>query len=184
MGRVATLIVLVTAACGSEQTQPRESSRIERAIEAELLERVRVPVRVRCVWIPPSCRATLPDGSHAGIRLRVERGELVWQLDGALVLADDIEAYLRDALADIGAPQVARCGARIRSIAAGDRVECQLQRGGKAFVVVNGDGTTSIEILLDPVAGDARAEPVSIEREESLLEMSRKLEHAEDGDGE
>ena len=74
----------------------------------------------------------------------------------------------------LGTPQVARCGARIRSIAAGDRVQCQLQHGGKAFVVVNADGTTSIEILLDPVAGDARAETVSIEREASLLEMSRK----------
>jgi hypothetical protein len=141
-----------------------------------------VPVLVRCVWIAPSCRATLPDGTHAPIRLRMKNGELVWQLGGTLVLADDIEAYLRDALADLGAPQVARCGARIRSIAAGDRVQCQLQHGGKAFVVVNADGTTSIEILVDPVAGDARAETVSIEREESLLEMSRKLEHADDGD--
>jgi hypothetical protein len=185
VGRVATLIVLVTAACGSEHTrsQPRESSRIERAIERDLLAHVRVPVLVRCVWIPPSCRATLPDGTNAPIRLRVVGGELVWQLDGALVLADDLEAYLRDALVDLGAPQVARCGARIRSIAVGERVQCQLQNGGKAFVVVNADGTTSIEILLDPVAGDARAEVVTIEREASLLEMSRKL--ADDGeDGE
>ena len=185
VGRVATLIVLVTAACGSEPgaSQPRESSRIEREIERELLEHLRVPVLVRCVWIPPSCRATLPDGEHLRIRLRPQGGELAWHLDGALVLADDIEAYLRDALVDLGAPQVARCGARIRSLAAGDRVQCQLQNGGKAFVVVNADGTTSIEILLDPVAGDARSEAVSIERDQSLLEMSRKLsDDGEDGE--
>ena len=126
---------------------------------------------------------TLPDGSHAKLRVRPAGSELVWKLDGALVLADDIEAYLREALADLGAPQVARCGARIQALAVGDRVQCQLQNGGKGFVVVNADGTTSIEILLDPVAGDARGEAVSIEREQSLLEMSRKL--ADDGeDGE
>ncbi|MBA3503776.1 MAG: hypothetical protein M4D80_39975 [Myxococcota bacterium] len=116
------------------------------------------------------------------LRMNVRGGELAWRLDGALVLADDIEAYLREALADLGAPQVARCGARIRSLAAGERVQCQLQNGGKAFVVVNADGTTALEILLDPVAGDARAEAVSIEREQSLLEMSRKLEAADDDD--
>jgi hypothetical protein len=183
VGRVATLIVIVTAACGSEPTrsQPRESSRIESAIERELGAHVRVPLRVWCAWIPPSCRATLPDGSHVPIRLSVKDRELGWRLDGTLVLADDIEAYLRDALVDLGAPQVARCGARIRSLAPGDRVQCQLQNGGKAFVVVNAGGTTALEILLDPVAGDARAEVVTIEREKSLLEMSRKLEAATDG---
>jgi hypothetical protein len=111
----------------------------------------------------------------------VKNRELVWRLDGALVLADDIEAYLRDALADLGVPQIARCGARIRSLAPGGRLQCQLQNGGKAFVVVNADGTTALEILLDPAAGDARAEVVTIEREKSLLEMSRKLEAAADG---
>jgi hypothetical protein len=186
VGRVATLLLLVTAACGSEQTssQSRGSSRIEAAIEKEFGERVHVPVRVRCVWIPPSCRVTLPDSSQLPLRLGIERGALSWRLDGALVLADDIEAYLRDALVDLGAPQVARCGARIRSLAAGDRVQCQLQNGGKAFVVVNADGTTAIEIDLDPIAGDARAEAVSTERDQSLLDMSRKLEHANDDEGE
>lgn len=179
-------MLIVTLACSSGQSGApgRESSRVEAAIEQELGARVGVPLRVRCVWIAPSCRATLPDGSHLPLAVGVRDGELVWRLDGALVLADDIEAYLRDALVDLGAPQVARCGARIRTIAVGDRVQCQLQQGGKAFVMVNADGTTSMEIALDPVAGEARAEPVSIEREESLLDMSRKLESAEEGDGE
>jgi hypothetical protein len=149
------------------------------AIEQQLGARVGVPVRVRCAWIAPSCRVTLPDRSQLPLRIGRRDGAWTWRLDGALVLADDIEAYLRDALADLGAPQVARCGARIRHLAAGERVQCQLQNGGKAFVVVNADGTTSLEILLDPIAGDARAEAVSIEREQSLLEMSRKLDEAD-----
>ena len=157
---------------------------MELLLERELGARVGVPLRVRCVWIAPSCRATLPDGTHLAVRFFVRGGDVMWRLDGVLVLADDIEQYLRDELADLGAPQVARCGARIRTVSAGDRVQCQLQNGGKAFVIVNADGTTSIEIVLDAVAGDARSEVVTIEREASLLEMSRKLEHADEAEAE
>lgn len=153
-------------------------------LERELGARVGVSLRVRCVWIAPSCHATLPDGTQLRVRFVVRNHEVTWRLDGSLVLADDIEAYLRDVLADLGAPQVARCGARIRSVSAGDRVQCQLQNGGKAFVIVNADGTTSIEIVLDAVAGDARSEVVTIERDTSLLEMSRKLEHADEAEAE
>ena len=187
VGRVATLIISVTAvSCGSDHTasQPRDSSRIEAAIEKDLSVRVGVPLRVRCVWIPPGCRATLPDGSKLPLRIGGANGALTWRLDGALVLADDIEAYLRDVLVDLDKPQVVRCGERIRSVAAGDRVQCQLQYGGKAFVDVHADGSTTVEIQLEPVAGDARAEVLTIEREQSLLEMSRKLEHANDDDAE
>jgi len=177
------VILAVAGACASEQpaSQPRESSRIEAAVARGLCERVHVPLRVRCVWIAPRCRATLPDGSHLPVWLGVRRGEMVWRLDGVLVFADDIEAYLRDALADLGVPQAARCGARIQAVAARGRLECQLQDGGTAFVTVNEDGTTSVEIALDPVAADARAKPVS---DKALLQMSRKLEHADGADEE
>lgn len=187
MGRVATLIIAVTVACSSGErasVQGRESSKIEAAIEQALGTRVGVPVRVRCVWIAPSCRATLPDGSQLGVQITMSGASLAWRLDGALVLADDIEQYLRDALADLGKPQAVRCGARIQNVVIGGRVQCQLQHGGKAFVVVNGDGTTSTEIELDPAAGNARAEAVSIERDSTLFEMSKKLEHADDAEEE
>jgi hypothetical protein len=183
VGRVATLILVVTVACSSRtdrRAQGRESSKIEAVIERELAARVGVPLVVRCVWITPSCRATLPDGSHLGIALSVSGGALAWRLDGALVFADDLEQYLRDALDDLGKPQVVRCGARIQNVAAENRVQCQLQQGGKAFVVVHADGTTATEIVLDAVAGDARSEVVTIERDSSLLEMSKKLEHADE----
>lgn len=180
VGRVASVMIAVTLACSSERPRPRGSSRLELAIERELGARVGVPVLVRCAWIGLGCRATLPDRSHLDLRLAVTTGALGWRLDGALVLADDIEQYLRDALEDLGKPQGVRCGARIRTVAAGERMQCQLQNGGKAFVVVNGDGTTSTEIVLDPAAGEARGEPVTIERDSALREMSKKLEHADE----
>jgi len=128
-----------------------------------------VAVRVRCVWLPPSCRARLPDNTTLPIVIRAGG---TWHVDGALVLADDVEQYLRDALVDLGAPQVARCGARIRAVPAGDRIECALQNGGRAFVVVRADGSTSVEIDLDPAAGTARSE---VPRDDELFKMSRAL---------
>ncbi len=100
-----------------------------------------------------------------------------WRLDGALVLADDLEVYLRGVTADLGAPQAAQCGARIRSVVIGERIECALGRGGKAFVTVNGDRTTAVEVELDPAAGLARSEVV---RDDDLSRMSHNLEHADE----
>lgn len=185
VGRVATLILVATVACSSSGGgRTRASSKIEVAIENELGARVGVPIRVRCVWIAPACRATLPDGSHLRIGFVKRGGAIEWKLDGALVLADDLEQYLRDALDDLDRPQAVRCGARIQVRAAEDRVQCQLGQGGKAFVVVHGDGTTSTEIVLDVRAGDARSEVVTIERDSSLFEISKKLEHADEPEAE
>jgi hypothetical protein len=182
VGRVATLIVAATVACsssGEHASQRRESSKIEVAIEQALGARVGVPIRVRCVWIAPRCRATLPDGSQLPIGFVKRGGAIEWKLDGALVLADDLEQYLRDALDDLGKPQAVRCGARIQNVPAEGRVQCQLGQGGKAFVVVHGDGATSTEIVLDAIAGDARSEVVTIERDSTLRDLSQKLEHAD-----
>ena len=179
MGRIATLLLASATACAGERAerQTRESTRVEAAIEHALGERVGTRLLVRCVWLPPRCRAYLPDGGELDVRMFAASGQLVWGLDGALVVADDIEAYLRETLAEMGVPQVARCGVRIRTVAAGDRVECALQNGGRAFVVANDDATTTIEIVLDPAAGVARTELV---RDEELQQMSEKLEHADD----
>jgi hypothetical protein len=172
---------VIAAACSGEQVTPqgRESSRLEQAIEKELGARVAVPVRAQCAWLPPSCRATLPDGTQLRLSLSARHGEVEWRLAGALVLADDVEVYLREALADLGAPQVARCGARIRAVDAGDRLECGLQNGGRAFVLVNGDGTTAVEIVLDPVAAAARGEVI---RDAELVKTSKELEKTDTDD--
>lgn len=82
-----------------------------------------------------------------------------------------LEAYVRDELAALGAAQGVRCAPPTS-----DRVECALERGGKAFIDVRSDGTTAVEIELDPAAAAARSEPVSPEREGELVKMSRALD--------
>ncbi|MDQ3366098.1 MAG: hypothetical protein M3680_11795 [Myxococcota bacterium] len=174
------LIAGALAACGRDDaTTAHASSPLERSIETQLGTRLGVGVRVRCTALPPRCRATLPDASTLPLRLARRAGQLEWAVDGMLVEADVIEAYLRDVVAELGAPQSARCGTRIRSVAAGDRIECALERGGKAFITVHADATTRVEIDLDPVAGDARAEHVTMTREQELVQMSLELEHAD-----
>lgn len=184
---IAFTIVASAAACGGGRREHGHGSRIERTIERELATRVHAAVHVRCAWIPPACVATVEErgGARLPIRIGVERGGLVWRLDGVLVRAADLEAYLQDELEELGAPQQVRCGARIAAVAAGDRIECMLADGGRAFVIANADGSTAIEIELDRAAGEARSEPVTLERDDLLLEMSRQLdEPGADGDHE
>ena len=178
VGRIATSFLAIFVACSSERnaSQDRESTAAELGIADELGKRIGVAVRVRCVWLPPSCRARLPDTTTLPIVIRAGG---TWHVDGALVLADDIEQYLRDELVDLGAPQVARCGARIRAVSSGDRIECALQNGGRAFVVVRGDGSTAVEIVLDAAVGAARSE---ISHDIELSKMSNALDTDQDND--
>ncbi len=174
------LIAGALAACGRDDaTTAHASSPLERSIETQLGIRLGVGVRVRCTALPPRCRATLPDVTTLPLRLGRRAGQLEWAVEGMLVEADVIEAYLREVVSDLGAAQGARCGTRIRSVVAGDRIECALERGGKAFITVHADATTRVEIDLDQVAGDARAEHVTTSREQELVKMSLELEHAD-----
>jgi hypothetical protein len=175
----AIALVLVITGCAGDREAEHRPSKLEASIEHQLGERLAMAVRVRCVALPPRCEARLPDGGTLPLGLASRAGQLEWFVAGMLVQADVIEAYLRDVAEDLGAPQHARCGARIRQVVAGDRIECALQRGGRAFITVNADGTTGVEIELDPAAGGARAEPITITREEELVQMSLKLQHAE-----
>ncbi len=177
---------LAIGACGESPSRERDrpSTRlelsIELSIEREIGTRIGAAIRARCKALPPGCVALLPDGTRLPIALRLVDGELAWAVDGLVVVVDALEAYLRDTVAELGAPQGVRCGARVHRLAAGARVECALQLGGRAFIVVHGDGSTSVEIDLDPVAGAARSESTSIVRDRELVEMSLKLEHAEE----
>ncbi len=98
------------------------------------------------------CRADLGD---AVLPIVIDKG--TWAVDGLLVRSEPIERYLKDALADLGAPQRVRCGPAIRSVAPGERIECALERGGKAFAVIAADGSFTPEIDLDPAAAAARS---------------------------
>jgi hypothetical protein len=129
--------------------------------------------------IPP-CAVRLPDGTDVPIDLTWTARGWDWRVRGLLITTDEIEAYLRDEVSDLGAPQGVRCAPKIRVITAGERIECWLARGGKAFVTVRADGTTAIELAMDATAANARSELVTPARERELDSASRALEHADD----
>jgi len=173
------LVGTVLAACGDAGPRERASTPLEAEIERELGPRAGAPIRVRCVALPPGCTAVLPDRRTVAIQLRGTRDKIEWRLDGLLVRAEPVERYLRDTLADLGAPQVARCGARIQVVPPGARLACALERGGTAFVTLRADGSMGFEIELDPVAGAARGEVVTGTRDAELVQMSKQLESGE-----
>ncbi len=151
-------------------------------IDAALHDRFGVAVTVRCPFYLPACRALLPDGTALSISLRPAGAELEWRVDGLVITTDEIEAYLRDELADLGAAQGVRCAPRIRHVQPDERIECWLANGGKAFVTVHVDGTTSVELALDLASANARSEVVTPKRDHELLRLSRALENNDDDD--
>lgn len=162
------------AACGSKPT-PDTPTPLEAAIDRALTERLGVPAVTVCLGLIPPCKALLPDGTQLPIELAWRAGGWDWWVRGLVITTDQLEAYLRDEVADLGAPQGVRCAPRIRVIAANERIECGLAHGGKAFVDVHGDGTTAIEVVLDAAAANARSEVVTPERERELEAASRAL---------
>jgi hypothetical protein len=151
--------VALFGACGEPSSEGAPPSpALEHAIATQLGARIGLPVRVWCGVLPPQCIATLPDRAELPIRLVPTRDGWTWRVDGLVVTADPIEAYLRETLLDLGAVQQVTCTPRIRLLDPGDRVACDLEHGGKAFVTVNADGSFAVEIELDPIAGRARSE--------------------------
>ncbi len=176
---------LCLAACGG-RAAPEEATPLEAAIDRGLTQRFGVPVVTACTGMIPPCRTTLPDGTVLPIDLAWRAGGWDWRVRGLVITTDELEAYLRDEVADLGAPQVVRCAPRIRAITANERVECGLARGGKAFVDVHADGTTAVEVVLDAAAANARSELITPARERELEQSSRALAHMADdeADGE
>jgi hypothetical protein len=160
-----------------------DASPLERSIATSIGARLGVPVVAHC-WGLVGCVSRLPDGDVIPILTWPGRnGEWEWRVDGLVVASDMLERYLRDVVAEMGAAQDVRCAPKLRRIAPGDRVECWLANGGKAFVTVRADGSTSVEVELDKRAADARSEVVTPALEEQMMKASRALENAED-DGE
>ncbi len=126
----------------------------------------------------------MPDGDRIPIiTWPGKNGEWEWRVDGLLVASDVLERYLRDVVGEMGAGQDVKCAPKLQRIAPGDRVECWLAGGGKAFVTVRADGSTSVEVELDKAAADARSEVVTPARDDQMTKASRKLE-ADDDSGE
>ncbi|MBA3455010.1 MAG: hypothetical protein H0T42_18115, partial [Deltaproteobacteria bacterium] len=160
-GRITQALVLAAvAACGSDDPSHARSP-VERSIDATLRARFGVAVVSQCFELAPVCEARLPDGISLPISVIRRGAEWQWHVIGLVVTSDQLEAYLRDEVSDLGAPQGVRCAPRIRRMIAGDRVECWLERGGKGFFTVRGDGSLSVEVVLDAASANARSEQVT-----------------------
>lgn len=160
------LSALLVIACGDS---PREMSQgaipttkapthLEKTIATQLSAKLGRPATVSCT--ANRCTADLGD-AVLPISIANSNHDVDWSVDGLLVRAAPIEAYLTSALVELGAPQPVACGAAIRSVHAGERIECKLGGGGTAFAVIAADGTFSTEIELDPAAAKARTTEVT-----------------------
>jgi hypothetical protein len=153
--------VTLAIACGDSPREipiAPEPSHLELTIASQLSEKLGRRASVSCT--PPThCVADLGD---ATLPIAITHGTdgWTWQVRGLLVRSAPIEAYLRGALADLGAAQGVRCGPAIRSVAPGARIECTLERGGKAFATIAANGSFTTEIALDPAAAAARSQDV------------------------
>jgi hypothetical protein len=168
-------IALVVACGGEDRSESPRQSRLERAIDAELGKRAGGRVRTRCERSEPSCTARLPDGTELPIDLVQLDGEWEWRVRGLVVDAAEVERYLELEVADLGAPQRVRCGPRLQRLDPDERIACQLEQGGVAFVTIRDDGETAFEVVLDPAAAAARGEEVTPERDQHLLAISAAL---------
>jgi hypothetical protein len=177
------LLVAVVAACGSGD-RPRGRSPVERAIDKTLGARFGTAVVTRCFEHAPVCEAKLADGSSLPISVMRRGTSWEWHVIGLVVTADKLEAYLRAEVAELGAPQGVQCAPQVHRITAGDRIECSLARGGKGFITVRGDGSLSVEVVLDATSANARSERITPARDLELIRASRALEHSEEMDEE
>lgn len=188
VGRTSTARLLFAGAfaggiaCGSDRAG-HDASPLETSIAASIGARLGVSVVARC-WGLVGCVVRLPEGDRIPIiTWPGASGAWEWRVDGLLVASDVLERYLRDVVGELGVAQEVRCAPKLRRIAPGDRVECWLANGGKAFVTVRADGSTSVEVELDKRAADARSEVVTPALDDHMTKASRALEQAED-DGE
>lgn len=183
---IGIAITMAGGGCGGEErTRSPAASHLERAIEAELGARFGARVRARCPPGGPSCTARLPDGTELPIELTRLADEWQWSVQGLVIATDDLARHLELVVADLGAPQAVRCAPRVQRIAPGDRITCELEHGGAAFVTVAADGATAFEVVLDAEAAAARAEEVTPERERALAATSEALApRAEDANDE
>jgi hypothetical protein len=173
---------VVLAACGDREHAERQidqPSRLEIAIARDLTARFGVAPTVRCASIfgyPRGCSASL-GGERFGIRVRDVGRTWRWDVLGLVVAVAPIEDHVRGVLDDLGQGQGVACGMRVRHLAPGDRIACDLARGGKAFVTIAADGAFDVELALDPAAAKARSEPVT-----GLEHRSRALAHTDESD--
>ncbi|MBA2545198.1 MAG: hypothetical protein H0V17_36485 [Deltaproteobacteria bacterium] len=163
MGREANFpacAIAIVIACGDSPREipvppPPTPSHLELTIASQLSATLGRSAIVSCT--PSRCVADLGDATLP-LAITNSPDGWTWQVSGLLVRAQPIEDYLRDALDDLGAKQRLTCGAAIRSVEPGARIECTLEHGGKAFATIRANGAFTTEIVLDPAAASARSQ--------------------------
>jgi hypothetical protein len=152
--------ISLAIACGDSPRElpisPEAPSHLELTIASQLSAKLGRSAKVSCTS-PARCLADLGD-TKLPIEITKSTDGATWQVSGLLVRSAPIEAYLRDALDDLGAKQRLTCGPAIRSVEPGARIECTLERGGKAFATIQPTGAFTTEIVLDPAAAAARSQ--------------------------
>jgi hypothetical protein len=180
--RRVVVLPLALIACSHDEVAPPVASPLEATIGKALGARFGVAVIATCTtWqgTPLACGAVLADGPALVIRVRDVGPEWEWWIEGDVVATAPIAAYIRDELADLGAAQEVRCGPSARLVGPGERIDCALGGGGKAFATLAHDGTVTVELALDPAAAAARSEPA-----QGLEQRSRALNTSDDNDDE
>jgi hypothetical protein len=180
----AQLVALLTlVACGDRKpSKGARKSPLETAIARDLTARISEPVTASCAMVlgaPAKCEAALADGTKLPIEIANEGKEWAWRVVGLVVETRPIATHIAATLADLKLAQQANCGARIAYVEPGGRLGCKLSGGGMAFVRFAPDGTTSLELDLDPASAAARGELVTPERDRELTGISKALEHLE-----
>lgn len=178
----------LVACGGGERSDVARKSPLETAIARELTAKLGEPTSATCTIIanlPVRCEAALADGTKLPIEITSERKEWAWRVGGRVVETAPITEYLNASLADLRVAQQANCGPRLAFVAPDDRLGCKLSGGGMAFVRFAADGTTSLELAIDPASAAARGEVVTPARDLELTATSRALETLEgESDGE
>jgi hypothetical protein len=171
---ITPLLAVAVSACGGDHG--RAPTPLERSIAVALTQRLGVPVGASCA--STSCGALTLGGVLIPITLTAAAREVEWRVDGLLVTTDALEAYVAEEISELGAAQRATCGPRIHWLAAGERIACELERGGRVYATIEADGGFSLETLLDPETVRLRDELVSPALEEELVRASHALETA------
>lgn len=169
-------IAIAMIACGGDHV--RVPTALERSIETALTKRLGLAVGASCTT--KTCAALTGTGMLIPISLTSTGGEVEWSVDGLLVTTDALEAFVTEEISELGAAQRVTCGARIQRLAAGERVACELEHGGRVYATIRADGGFTLETLLDPQTVKMRDELVTPELEAELARASHALESTDD----
>jgi hypothetical protein len=177
---IATLTTLLACRDRAPDEALARRSPIETAIARDLTARFGTPVTTKCwfaINVPVKCAATLHDGTELPIAIdNASKTEWGWRVDGLVIHTAPVREHVQAALAALHVTQTASCGNPIVVIPPGERLTCPLSGGGAAFVTVAADGSTSLEVELDPTAAAARSEERTADRDHALATESKALE--------